>query len=227
MAPGIDLRFDGLPGYTEAAADDDAACLEGGRADAAAAPPARGDGGWRHGLHRGAGQSVPLPARPLRAREPDRALPEDQEAEVEGDHPRRQGCLLQAAPVPERLEGALSGPPRMGVAVAGRQGECGRCRRQDAGDRLRQPQGDGRQRHPAAARGRDRAERGRRRPLRLVPGRSGDVRVEARAEHPRDRRCRHHGRDAEVGLLGQRAGQGLRRGGRDPARRRARRPSRG
>ena len=85
-----------------------AARLEGGRADAAAAQPARIDGGRRHRGHLGAGQSVPLPARPLRAREPDRALPEDQKAEVEGHHPRRQGRLLQAAPVPERLEGALS-----------------------------------------------------------------------------------------------------------------------
>ena len=71
----------------------------------------------------GAGQSVPLSARPLRARQPDRALPENQKAEVEGHHPRRQGRVLQAAPVPERLEGALSRPSRMGVAVAGRQGE--------------------------------------------------------------------------------------------------------
>ncbi len=74
---------------------------------------------------------------------------------------------------------------------------------------------------------RDRADRGRRRPLRLVPGRSGELRVEAGAEHPCDRRRRHHGRDAEVGFLGQCAGQGLRRRNRDAARRRERRPSRG
>jgi hypothetical protein len=67
---------------------------------------------------------------------------------------------------------------------------------------------------------RDRAKGRRRRPLGLVPGRSGHVRVEAGPEHPRDRRRRHHGRDAEVGVLGQRAGQGLRGRGRDAAARR-------
>ena len=41
------------------------------------------DGGRRPGGDLGAGQSVPLPARTLRAREPDRALPQDQEAEIE------------------------------------------------------------------------------------------------------------------------------------------------
>ena len=85
-----------------------AACLESGRADAAAAPPARGDGGRRHGRHFGARQSVPLPARSLRAGKPDRVLSQDQEAEIEADHPRRQGRLLETGPVPQRLEGALS-----------------------------------------------------------------------------------------------------------------------
>ena len=39
---------------------------------------------------------------------------------------------------------------------------------------------------------------------------AGNVRVEADPQHPRDRRRRHHGWDAEVGLLGERAGQGVR-----------------
>ena len=154
-------------------------------------------------------------------------LPEDQKAEVEGHHPRRQGRVLQAAAVPERLEGALSQPPRMGVAVEGRQGEFGRRGDQDAQDRLQRSQGRRRERHSAAARRRDRAGRRRRGPLGLVPGRSGHVRVEARAEHPRDRRCRHHGRDAEVGVLGEFAGQGLRGGGRGAAARARSPPSRG
>ena len=38
LSPGIDLRFDALPGYDEAASIEDAACLEGRRADHAAAP---------------------------------------------------------------------------------------------------------------------------------------------------------------------------------------------
>ena len=47
LAPGIDLRFDALPGYDEAAAAKNAARLEGRRADAAAAPAARSHGRWR------------------------------------------------------------------------------------------------------------------------------------------------------------------------------------
>ena len=54
-----------------------AACLEGRRADPAAAPPARGDAGWRRRGDVRAGQSVSLPARSVRTRQPDRVLPED------------------------------------------------------------------------------------------------------------------------------------------------------
>jgi len=63
LAPGIDLNWSGLPGYDEAAA---ARMPHAGRpgADLAAAPPARGDGRWRPRRHLGAGQSVPLSARP-------------------------------------------------------------------------------------------------------------------------------------------------------------------
>src|SRR5436305_1864875 len=82
----------------------------------------------------------PLPGWPLRAREPDRALPQDQEAEVEGHYSRRQGRILEAAPVPECVGPALSGSPRMGVAVEGRQGEFRRRRDKDAEDRLRRSQ---------------------------------------------------------------------------------------
>ena len=75
-------------------------------------------------------------------------------------------------------------------------------------------QADGRQRHPAAeGRARRRAGR-RRRPHRLVPGRSGDVRIEAAAEHPRHRRRRHCRRDAALGLGRAFAGENLRRGDR-------------
>ena len=126
-----------------------------------------------------AGQSVRCPPGALRARQPDRALPQDQEAELQADHPRCQGRLLQAAPVPERLEGALSRHDRMGVAVAGRQGHLGRCRDHDARHRFRQAQGRRRQRHPAAEGRPHRRRRRRRRPHRLVPDRSGDLRVEA------------------------------------------------
>ena len=164
LAPGIDIRWDGPARLRRGGRREDAARLEGRRADAAAAPPARGHGGRRRGRHVGAGQSVPLPARPLRARQPDRQLSQDQEAEVEADRARRQGRVLQAAAVPERLEGALSRSPRMGGAVQGRQGHLGRCRRDDARHRFRQAQGGRRQRHPAAeGRPHRRARRRRRR----------------------------------------------------------------
>ena len=81
----------------------------------------------------GAGQSVPLPARALRAREPDRPLSQDEEAALEADRPRRQGRVLQAAAVPGRLGRALSGPARVGAAVQGRQRHLGRRRDAHAG----------------------------------------------------------------------------------------------
>ena len=176
----------------------------------------------------GAGQSVPLPARPLRAREPDRALPEDQEAEVEAHHPRRQGCVLQAAPVPERLEGALSRPPRMGVAVEGRQGE---RRSMPATKTLETDFGDHKadvanvippQRPAAIAQTAGVADRTGWCPVdpvtfesKLVPNIHviGDAAI--------------MGGDAEVGVLGECAGQGLRGRGRDAACAARSRPSRG
>ena len=118
LAPGIDLRWDALPGYDEAAAERMPHAWKAGEQTLLLRRQleAMEDGGLV--VIVGAGQSVPLPARPLRARQPDRPLSEDQEAEVEADRARRQGRLLQAAAVPERLEGALSRPARMGVAVA-------------------------------------------------------------------------------------------------------------
>jgi len=74
LAPGIDIRWGALPGYDEAAVRGDAACVAGGRADRFAPPSARGHGRRRARRDLGAGQSVPLPARALRARQPDRAL---------------------------------------------------------------------------------------------------------------------------------------------------------
>ena len=84
----------------------DAPCLEGGRADAASATPARRDAGWRHRGDVGAGQPLSLPARPLRAREPDRPCPQDAKAAREADRARRQGHVLEAAPVPAGLGGS-------------------------------------------------------------------------------------------------------------------------
>ncbi len=47
LAPGVDMAFGALPGYERGRRRDHAACVEGGRADGAAAAPAGGDGGWR------------------------------------------------------------------------------------------------------------------------------------------------------------------------------------
>ena len=78
-------------------------------------------------------------------------------------------------------------------------------------DRLRQIPGGGCERHPAAeGRTRRRACR-RRRPHRLVSGRSGDVCIQAAAQHPCHRRRRDCRRDAALGLGGAFAGADLRR----------------
>ena len=196
---------------------EDAACLEGRTADGPAARPVAGDGGRRPGRHVGTGQSLPLSARSLREGQPGRLLAQAVEAEVEAPPPRRQGCLFQAAAVPERVDATLPGPGRMGGAQPGRKGDVRRSRDADLRHRLRSPQGGGRQRHPAPEGRRDRPAGRRRGPHRLVPGRAGCLRVDAAPRHTRDRRCGHHGRHAEVRVRRQCPGQGLRRGDRRPA----------
>ena len=126
LAPGIDLRFDALPGYDEAAAAKMPHAWKAGEQTVLLAPAARSHGRRRPGGDLGAGHALPLPAGALRARQPDRVLSQDQEAALEAPDPRCQGRFLPAAAVPERLEGALSRHDRMGRAVAGRQGHLGR-----------------------------------------------------------------------------------------------------
>ena len=173
MAPGIDFRWDALPGYDEAAAEK--------------MPHA-----WK------AGPQTVLLRRQLQAMEdgglvvisspanPFRCPPGPYERAsliaywLKIWKPRSKLLILDAKdafskqkPVPERLGAALSRAHRMGVAVPGRQGDLGRSRDAHARDRLRQPQGRGRQRDPAAEGGRHRRGRRGRRPHRLVPGRAG------------------------------------------------------
>ena len=69
LSPGVDLRFDALHGYDEAALRQDAACLESRRADDAAAQADRGHGRWRPGGDRGA-RRLPSAARPGRTNAP-------------------------------------------------------------------------------------------------------------------------------------------------------------
>ena len=173
LAPGIDIRWGALPGYDEAAAAQMPHAWRAGEQTAAAAPPARGHGRRRPRRDLGAGQSVPLPARPLRARQPDRALPEDEEAAVEADRARRQGRVLQAAAVPGRVGRALPGPARVGAAVEGRQRHLGRRRDPHARDRLRPAQG---RRWPTSSRRRRRGASPRRRASPTAPAGARSIR---------------------------------------------------
>ena len=83
-------------------------------------------------------ESLALPAGALRARQPDRALSEDEKAALEGADPRRQGQLFAAAAVRERLEGALWRHDRAHLAVAGRPRHLGRSGDQHHRHRIRQ-----------------------------------------------------------------------------------------
>ena len=69
----------------------------------------------------------------------------------------------------------------------------------------------GRQRHSAAEGRPHRRHRRRGRPHRLVPDRSGDVCLEARAQYSRHRRRLHRRRHSQIRLRRQRRSQGLRR----------------
>ena len=65
VAPGIDLRYDSIAGYSEAAARSHAAQLEGRCSDEVVARPARGDARWRPVRDCGAARALSLPARTL------------------------------------------------------------------------------------------------------------------------------------------------------------------
>ncbi len=137
LAPGIDLRFDALTGYDDAAAE--------------IMPHA-----WKAGaqtlllrrqleaMEDGGTFVIVAPANPFRCppgpyerASLDRALSQGEEAALENPHPRREGRVFEAAPLRGRLEGALSGHDRMGRALRRRQGDRGRCGRKDARHRVR------------------------------------------------------------------------------------------
>ena len=137
LSPGVDLRFDALPGYDEAASAKMPHAWKAGEQTLLLRKQleAMDDGGL---------VVIAAPANPFRCPPGpyERAclialLSEDQKATLEAAHPRRQGHLLQTAPVPERLEGALSGHDRMDLAVPGRQGKRRRPRDQHADHRFR------------------------------------------------------------------------------------------
>ena len=93
----------------------------------------------RHRRDGDAEQSLPLPARPLRARLHDRALPQDQEAEVEARHPRPEEGVLQAAGVHRGLRQVLQGHHRAEPDHRDRRLLGGQRRCQDQGDRRPRP----------------------------------------------------------------------------------------
>ena len=65
VSPGIDLKYDSVPGWSQAAEETDAARLEAGRADAAAEEAARRRAEWRRHRDDRAAEPLSLPARPL------------------------------------------------------------------------------------------------------------------------------------------------------------------
>ena len=101
LSPGIDFHFDALPGYDEAASAKMPHAWKAGEQTLLLRRQleAMDDGGMV--AHRGPRQSLALSAGALRARQPDRALSEDEEAALEGADPRRQGQFLAAAAVRE------------------------------------------------------------------------------------------------------------------------------
>ena len=155
LAPGIDLRFDALPGYDEEAAEKMPHAWKAGEQTLLLRRNSRR---WTMAASSCSRCREPFRCPPgaLRTRQPDRALSEGEQAALQGHHSRRQGCLSEAAAVRERLEGALSRHDRTGVAVAGRARGIGRSRDQHVRHRFRQLQGrrsptSSRRRRPAAS----------------------------------------------------------------------------
>ena len=130
VAPGIDIKFDSVPGYSEAAAADHAACLEARRADRASGQEAQCAEGRRHHRDDRAAQSLSLPARTLRARLDVRPCAQAEgPQEVEDHRARSQAHLLQAGAVPGGVGEALSGHDRVAGPEDARRHQGRRCRR--------------------------------------------------------------------------------------------------
>ena len=176
VAPGIALRFELAARLQRSRRRATAARVDQRRrANRIVAPPDRGDGRWRPCRDRCTGQSGALPARSVRTGEHDRPLPENQKAALQGRHSGRQRYVHHAAAFSERMEGALSQSDRMGFAVVGRQCRIDRCGEENDRDGFRHLQVRRRERHSTATGRKARDARGRRRPHRVVPDRSGDV----------------------------------------------------
>ena len=104
LAPGIDVRFDALPGYDEAAAAKMPHAWKAGEQTLLLRETTRSHGRRRHGRDRRARGPVAMSAGALRARQPDRPLPEGAKTTLENHHSRCQGRHSPTAPVRECLE---------------------------------------------------------------------------------------------------------------------------
>ena len=225
LAPGIDIRWDALPGYNEAAAeqmphawkageqtmllrrqleamDDGGVVVMSAPANPFRCPP-------------GPYERASLIAHYLKTRKPRSKLIVLDAKDAFSKQRLFQNAWAELYPGLLEWVSLSSGGKVTSVDVGD----------DDTGHRFRPPQGRRGQRHPAAEGRPHRRTGGRRRPHRLVPDRSGDVRIAAAAEHPRHRRCRHRGRDAEVGFRRELPGQGLRCGRGHAARAAKRRPN--
>ena len=149
LAPGIDIRWDGLPGYTEAAAE-------------------RMPHAWKAGeqtlllrrqleaMQDGGTVVISAPANPFRCPPGPYERASLIAWYLKTKKPKSKLIILDAKDAfsKQRLfQNAwkeLYPESRMGVALERRQGHLRRCRGDDAGHRLRTPQGRRRQRHPAA-----------------------------------------------------------------------------
>jgi sulfur oxidation c-type cytochrome SoxX len=210
LSPGVALRFDALPGYDEAAAEALPHAWEAGaqtlllrrQLDAMA------DGGT---------VVMSIPANPYRCPPGPYERASLIAHHLKTRKPRSKLLVLDA-------KDAFSKQRLFEAAWAALYPELwNTCRSRPAGasprwmrgargaDGFRQPCRGGGERDPAAAGGRDRARRRRRRPLRLVPHRPRELRVTIAAGCARDRRRGHRGRDAEIGFRRAGARPGLRR----------------
>ena len=202
--PGIDPRFDALPGYDEAAAERMPHAWKAGRTELLRRQlEAMKDGGT---------VVMAVPALPYRCPPApyERACLIAYYLKIK--KPRSKIIVLDAKDtfskqkLFEEAWKTLS-QSRMGLVVVRRQSDRGRSSDQHDHVGFRHLQGRCCQ-CESAAKGRPhrRTRRGRR-PHRLVPGRSGDVRIEARSQCPRAGRRGDCRRGAEIGLCGQRGRQ--------------------
>ena len=217
IAPGIDLKWDSVPGYSEAAAQ--------------TMPHA-----WKPGaqtqllvkrlnaLNDGALIVMIAPPNPYRCPPGpyERVSMFAHVLKAKG-HKKSKIVILDTKPafskqgaLHRRLAAALSRHDR----VAGPEGPWRHQGRQSedqrGDDRSRQLQGAARQRDPGADRRPDRAHGRARRQVGLLPDRSGQHALQDGRQHLCGRRRLHPGPDAEVGVLRQQPGQG--RGDDDPRR---------